>query len=73
MESLLNTLRERQNGRHFPDDIFKSIFLIENVWFLIKVLLKFVPKYPIDNIPALVQVMAWRRSGEKPLSESMMA
>ena len=27
----------------------------------------------IDNIPALVQIMAWCRSGDKPLSEPMMA
>ena len=27
------------------------------------------PKCPINNIPALVQIMAWRRIGEKPLSE----
>ena len=26
----------------------------------------------INNIHALVQVMAWRRPGDKPLSESMM-
>ena len=29
--------------------------------------LKFVPKDPIDNIPALVQIMAWRRKGDKTL------
>ena len=34
--------------------------------------LKFVPKGPINNIPALVQIMAWRRPGDKPLSEPMM-
>ena len=34
--------------------------------------LKFVPKGPINNIPSLVQVMAWRRPGDKPLSEAMM-
>ena len=34
--------------------------------------LKFVPKGPINNIPALVQIMAWRRPGAKPLSEPMM-
>ena len=34
--------------------------------------LKFVPKYPICNTPALVQIMAWRRPGDKPLSEPMM-
>ena len=68
----LNTLRPRQNGRHFADDIFKCIFLNENVSIAIKISLKFVPKGPIKNIPALVQVMAWRRSGDKPLSEPMM-
>ena len=26
-----NTFRARQNGRHFPDDIFKAIFLNENI------------------------------------------
>ena len=67
-----NTLRPRQNGRHFPDDSFKWIFLNENVWISIEVSLKFVPKGPINNIPALVQVMAWRRPGDKPLSEPMM-
>ena len=40
---------------------------------LIKISLKFVPQGPVDNIPVLVQIMAWRRSGDKPLSEPMMA
>ena len=70
--SHLNTLRPRQDGRHFPDDIFKCIFLNENVWIPIKISLKFVPKGPINNIPALVQIMAWRCPGDKPLSEPMM-
>ena len=56
----------------FPDDIFKRIFLNENVWILIKISLKFVPKGLINNIPALVQIMAWRRPGDKPLFEPMM-
>ena len=68
----LNTLRPAQNGRHFADDIFKCIFLNENVWTRIKISLKFVPKGPINNIRALVQIMAWRRPGDKPLSEPMM-
>ena len=67
-----STLRPRQNGRHFPDDTFKRIFLNEKVRISIKISLKFVPKGPINNIPALVQIMAWRRSGDKPLSEPMM-
>ena len=68
----INTLRPRQNGRHFADVTFKRIFLNENVRILIKISLKFVPKGPINNIPALVQIMAWRRPGDKPLSEPMM-
>ena len=67
-----NTLRPRQNGRHFVDDIFKCIFLNENVWIPIKISLKFVPKGPINNIPALVQIMAWRRPGDKTFSEPML-
>ena len=67
-----NTLRPRQNGRHFPDDIFKRIFVNENARILIEISLKFVPKGPISNIPALIQIMAWRRPGDKPLSEPMM-
>ena len=70
--SYFNTLRPRQNGRHFPDDIFKRIFLNENVWISLKISLKFVPKGPINNIPALVQIMAWRRPGDKPLSEAKL-
>ena len=67
-----NTLRPRQNGCHFTDDIFKCIFLNENVSILIKMSLKFIPEGPINNIPALVQIMAWRRPGDRPLSESMV-
>ena len=68
----LNTLRPRQNGHHFPDDIFKWIFLNQNIWISLKIPLKFVPRGPINNIPALVQIMAWRRPGDKPLSEPML-
>ena len=68
----LDTLRPRQNDRLFPDDIFKCIFLNENVWISLMISLKFVPKVPINNIPALVQMMAWRRPGAKSLSELML-
>ena len=67
-----NTLRPGQNGRHFADDTFNRIFVNENVRISIKFSLKFVPKDPINNIPALVQIMAWRRPGAKPLSEMVM-
>ena len=68
----VNTLRPRQNGRHFADDTFKRIYLNETFTIAIKISLTFVPKGTINNIPALVQIMAWRRSGDKPLSEPMM-
>ena len=61
--SKFNTLRLRQNDRPFPDAIFNCIFLNENVWNMIT--LKFVPQGSINNIPVLVQVMAWGRPDDK--------
>ena len=55
----------------FAGDIFKCIFFNENAWISIKISLKFVLKGPINNIPSLVQIMAWRRPGDKPLTELM--
>ena len=69
--SILTHLPPGQNGRHFPDVISKCIFMNEKFWILIPTL-KFVPKGPINNNPALVQIMAWRRSGDKPWSEPML-
>ena len=57
----------------FADDIFKYIFVNENIWTSIRISLKFVPKGPNDNKQALVQVMAWRRKGDKPLPEPMLS
>ena len=71
-ESCINTLRPRKNGCNYPDSIFKCIFLNENCWILMKISSKFVPQGPINNIQALVKIMAWHRSGVKPLSESMV-
>ena len=51
---------------------FKFIFLNENLLTAIKISLKFIPKGPINNIPALVQIMAWRLPGDKPLSGTMV-
>ena len=66
------TLRPRQNDRHLVDDIFKCIFLNENVWISIEISLKFAPKGSVNNIPVLGQIMTWRRPGDKPLPEPMM-
>ena len=69
----LNSLRPRQNDQHLPDDIFKCTFMNENLCISIRISLKFVPKGQIDDMSALVQVMAWRQTGDKPLTEPMIA
>ena len=53
----------------FADNIFKCIFMNEMFCISIQISLKFVLKGPIDNNTALVQIMAWCRKGDKPLSE----
>ena len=50
------------------DDIFKCILLHEND----RTSLEFVPRSPIDDKTALVQIMAWRRIGDKLLSKPML-
>ena len=55
-----------------PGQNFRYIFLNENDRIPIRIWLKFIPRSPIDNKPALIQVMAWRRAGDKPLPESIM-
>ena len=70
--SILNSSPLGQNGRQFSDDIFRCISVNEKVFILIQTSLKFVPKCPIDNKPALFQIMAWRRIGDKPLFEPML-
>ena len=50
-------------------DAFSWIKMYE---FFIKISLKFVPKGPVNNVPVLVQIMAWCWPVDKPLSEPMM-
>ena len=54
------------------DNNFGCIFLNENDRIPIPISLKFVPKSPTDNKAALVQVMAWRWTGDKPLPETVL-
>ena len=51
----------RQNGCHFADNIFICIFVNKKFCILIKILLKFVPKGPIDNSLGLVNGLALNR------------
>ena len=67
---LINTLGSSNNGSHFADNIFKYLSLIDNCWILFKFIqLKCVSNGPIWNESTLVQIMAWLRIGNKPLSE----
>ena len=65
----VNSSPPGQNGRHFADSIFRCIFMNEKFCTFIKISVKFVPKGAIDNNPVM---MAWRRIGDKPLSEPML-
>ena len=83
-KSVLDKLTLRFNGiisthwgRDKMDAISQTAFSSAFYWMKmyelrLKNSLKFVPKGPISNIPALVQIMAWRRPGDKPLSEPML-
>ena len=57
----------------FPDDVFRCIFLNENIYISIKISLKFVRKCPINNVPALVLIMAWRWPLYEPMMVSVLA
>ena len=70
--SWLNTLSPRQNECHFTEDISNAFSWNKNIWIRIRISLKFVPRGLINKIPALVQIMAWRCPGDKPLSEPML-
>ena len=68
----INTLGLRQNSHHFRVNIFKCIFLNENVRISIEISLKFVPKGPINNIVGLFQIMTALTRGKAIISEPMM-
>ena len=68
---MIETLRHLQNYRHFIDDI-QYIFLKGDVFILIKISLRFLPRSLMPNSVALVQVMPWHRTGHKPFPEPMM-
>ena len=67
-----NTLRPWQNGRHLPDDILKCTYWMKICQFRLIFHWSFSSRGPINNIPALAQIMAWRRIGDKTLSEPIL-
>ena len=68
----INSSPPGKNDNHFADDIFECIFINEKVCILKRISLEFVPMGPIDNKPALIQAMAWRRTGDKPSLEAIL-
>ena len=69
-----NSSAPRQKGRQFRSDVFKCIFVNENVWIVLKMsLLTFASEVRIDNITALVHIMAWRRLGDHYLKQWWLA
>ena len=61
----------RQNGRNFADAIHQVVF--ENWGISIRFSLKSVLNDVINNKPSLVQVIAWRQTGDNLLSERILA
>ena len=68
LEMVMNTkgqcLLRQVHEQHFADDIVECIFVKEYLVILIEISLEFVPVDSIDNNPALVQAMAWCRTGD---------
>ena len=58
-----NTLRQRQDDRHFADEIFQIRLLVWHLMYFNSSLTTDCPRFSIDNKPALVQIMAWRWTG----------
>ena len=52
--------------------MMKYIFLNENILISNEISLKYIPWGLIDDMSTLVHMMAWRRPGDKPLSEPML-
>ena len=71
----IDTLRPGQNCRHLAHDMFKCNFVNQKFCIFIPMSLRWdlFLKGSINNISSLVQIMAWRRSGDEPLVETMLA
>ena len=59
VEQVTSQCLTRRNGHHFTDNNFKCIFIDDKFCISIQISLRFVPKGPINDKAALVQVMAW--------------
>ena len=71
-KTALDSLRPRQNGCHFADDVFKFIILGDKISVWTNISLAFISKISSDDKPALAQVMPRRCASDEPLSESLV-
>ena len=72
MQDNINSSPSGKMAAILADNNFKCIFVNENDRIPIWISLKCVSKGLIDNKSALVQVMAWCQTGNKPLPEPML-
>ena len=67
-DNILNTIVKTHFRRDrmvtISDGILKYIFLNENIWILNHISFKHIPCGLIENMSALVQIMAWCRTGD---------
>ena len=68
-----NTSRLIQNGRNFVGDNFQIIFVNRNCCFFIQMSLRYVSLGPLNNNKALLEILVWHQTANKPLSEPTMA
>ena len=68
----LNSFPPRSKWPPFWEKTFSNDLLEWNDRNAIQICLKLVPSGPVNNIEALIRIMAWRRPGDKPLSKPMM-
>ena len=66
------TSRPRHHCCFFANYFFKCIFSNENAWITPKISLMYVSNVPINSVSALVQIIAWRRPGNRPSSEEII-
>ena len=70
--SLVDVIVLTHWGRDQKDAISQTTFSSAFYWMKMYELQQKIPKGPVNNILALVQIMAWRCPGDKPLSEPML-
>ena len=72
VKSIPITLWSEQSGLKSACDIFKHIFLKGKIIILVEISVKVVPEDQINTTSELVWVIAWGKTGGKPLPEQTL-